>query len=301
VAQFIATTLRVGSPLVYVALGGMVAYRAGVFHLGLEGLMLTGAFSAVAVADWTENVWLALGAAVLVDLALSFVFWLVIGPFRANVIIAGLGLTSLAVGGTSYALVTIFDSRGQVRSPVGFPQPVHGADGWLQSVSELSVLVWVMPIVVVFMWMLTRRTRFGLRVTAAGEFPFAARSAGADVPQLRLVALLIAGALCAVGGADLALGSLQGFSENMTQGRGFLAFAAVLFGAGQPIGTALAAMFFGLAEALGIRAQLLGVSVPPVEFVLMVPFIVTIVAVWLSGLRNRQRLDVDAGFGELRE
>lgn len=300
-AQFIATTLRVGSPIVYVALGGMVAFRAGIFHLGLEGLMLSGAFTAVAVAEWSENVWLALLLAVLVNVVLSFLFWVVIGPLRANVIIAGLGLSSLAIGGTSYALVTIFDARGQLRAPVGIPKPVEDGGGWAQAVSELSVLVWVMPIVVLVVWVVIRRTRFGLRLATTGEFPFAARSAGVSVPRMRLVALLISGALCAVGGTDLALGSLQGFSENMTQGRGFLGFAAILFGAAQPVGTALAALFFGLAEAIGIRAQLLGVSVPPVEFVLMVPFVVTIVAVWLSGLRNRQRLDVDAGFGELRE
>lgn len=300
--QFIATTLRVANPIVLVALGGLFAYRAGIFHLGLEGLMLIGAFAAVAGAIWTGDVWLGLVIAVAADLVASFIFWLVIVPLRANAIIAGLGLSGLGLGATSYALATLFDTRGQIRSPEGLPAPIHGvSSGPLAALSELSILVWAMPIVVLVCWVVLRRTRFGLRLAAVGEFPFAARSAGVDVSRMRLAALLVCGALCALGGADLSLGTLQSFQENMTQGRGYLGFSSILFGAGAPIGTALAALFFGLADALGIRAQLLGVSFPPVEFVLMLPFVVTIVAVWLSGLRRRGSLAAAAAFGELRE
>lgn len=302
VEQFVATALRVANPIVLVALGGLFAYRAGIFHLGLEGLMLIGAFAAVAGSIWTGNVWLGILVAVAANLVASTVFWLVIVPLRANAIIAGLGLSGLGLGVTSYALASLFDTRGQIRAPEGLPSPIRGvAGGPLAALSELSILVWAMPLIVLVCWVVLRRTRFGLQLAAVGEFPFAARSAGVNVGRMRLVALLICGALCALGGADLSLGTLQSFQENMTQGRGFLGFSSILFGAGSPIGTALAAMFFGLADALGIRAQLLNLSFPPVEFVLMLPFAVTILAVWASGIRRRGSLAATAAFGELRE
>jgi simple sugar transport system permease protein len=302
VEQFVATTLRVASPIVFVALGGLFAYRAGIFHLGLEGQMLIGAFASVAGTVWTGNVWLGIGLGVLVNLVVSALFWVLIVPLRANAIICGLGLSVLGAGATTFALSALFDTRGQIRAPEGLPRPVTGVNaGPLAALSELSILVWLMPVFAAVVWIVLRRTRFGLRLTAVGEYPFAARSAGVDVARMRLVALLVSGTLCTLGGADLALGALRSFQENMTNGRGFLGFSSILFGAGDPIGTSAAAVFFGLAQALGIQAQLLNLEFPPVEFVLMLPFVVTIAAVWLSGMRRRGGLDTSAAFGELRE
>ncbi|CAN5776704.1 ABC transporter permease [soil metagenome] len=297
--QFIVTTLRVATPIVLVALGGLFAYRAGIFHLGLEGQMLIGAFASVAGTAWTGDVWLGILIGILVNLVVSAGFWVVIVPLRANAIIAGLGLTALGVGGTTFALTVLFDTRGQIRAPVALPRPLSGSiDGPL---AELSILVLLMPLIALLTWLVLRRTRFGLRLAAVGEYPFAARSAGVRVGRMRLIALLICGTLCTLGGADLALGTLSFFQENMTAGRGFLGFSSMLFGAGDPIGTTLAALFFGLAQALGIQAQLLNLGFPPVEFVLMLPFVATIVAVWISGMRNRRGVEAAAAFGELRE
>lgn len=300
--QFIATTLRVASPIVLVALGGLFAYRAGIFHLGLEGQMLIGAFASVAGTIWTGDVWLGILIAIIVNAVVSAGFWVIIVPLRANAIIAGLGLTAFGVGGTTFALSALFDTRGQIRAPASLPRPITGvSDGPLAALSELSILVWLMPLIAFVVWLALRRTRFGLRLAAVGEYPFAARSAGVNVGRMRLVALLLTGTLCTLGGADLALGTLSFFQENMTAGRGFLGFSSMLFGAGGPIGTTLAALFFGLAQALGIQAQLLNLDFPPVEFVLMLPFVATIVAVWISGLRNKRGLEAAAAFGELRE
>jgi ABC-type uncharacterized transport system permease subunit len=302
VEQFVATTLRVASPIVLVALGGLFAYRSGIFHLGLEGQMLIGAFASVAGTVWTGDVWLGILIGILVNLVVSAAFWFVIVPLRANAIIAGLGLTVLGLGGTTYALSAIFDTRGQIRAPAALPRPFDGLDlGPWSALTELSILVWLMPLIAFLVWLVLRRTRFGLRLAAVGEYPFAARSAGVRVARMRLVALLVCGTLCTLGGADLALGTLSFFQENMTAGRGFLGFSSMLFGAGGPIGTAFAALFFGLAQALGIQAQLLNLDFPPVEFVLMLPFIATIVAVWISGLRRKGGLEAAAAFGELRE
>ena len=300
--QLLATTLRASTPLILAALAGVFAFRAGIFHLGLEGLMITGAFVTAAVGYATGSVWLGLLAAVAVCLVLSLLFWWVIGPLRANVFIAGLGLTSLGLGGSAFALTAIFDVRGTIRTDVVLPRPVTGiTEGWGVVISESSLLVWLWPLFALASWIVLRRSRFGLQLSAVGEYPFAARSAGVDPSRTRLWALLIAGALCAVAGAELSVGALNNFTENMTAGRGFIAFVAVIFGAWHPIGAAAAALFFGLADALGTLSQLTFAEALPREFVLMIPYVLTIAAVWAGGLLRRRSLEASAGYAELRE
>ena len=183
----------------------------------------------------------------------SALLWFVIEKLRANPIIAGLGLTGLGLGGTDLAVQAIYGSQASVNAPYGLPRlgPEFGAFG------VLSVLVVLMPFVVFGVWVLVRRTRWGLQLTACGEHPFAARSVGVNPSRMRLCALCLGGVLCAIGGAELSMGSLQIFAYGMTAGRGFMAFAAVIFGAANPIGATGAAFFFAIVGALGIRAQLL--------------------------------------------
>lgn len=293
--DFLVAVLRSGTPLIYAAMAGMLAQRAGVWHLGLEGLMIMGACAAVLGAAATGSISLALLIAIGVCLVASLLFWIVIEKLRASPIIAGLGLTGLGLGGTDLAVQAVYGTQGSVRAPIGLPHPQGFGE-----FSSLSILVFLMPVVVFALFLLTRRTRFGLRLAACGEHPFAARSVGADPARMRLIALLAGGVLCALAGAELALGSLQIFSINMTAGRGFMAFSAVIFGAAHPIGSAAAALFFSVVEALGIRAQLTFGNAVPHHFLLMLPYIATIAGIWLSGrLRGGNR--APGGLGELRD
>jgi simple sugar transport system permease protein len=139
-----------------------------------------------------------------------------------------------------------------------------------------------MPVIVFAVWFLCRRTRFGLRLAASGEHPFAARSVGAEPGRMRLIALLLGGVLAGLGGAELSLGGLDIFSVGMTAGRGFMAFSAVIFGAGHPVGATFAALFFALVEFLGIKAQLVFGEHAPRDFVLMLPYIATVLGIWIS-------------------
>lgn len=302
VYQLLSQTLSSLTPITLAALGCVFAHRAGVFHLGLEGLMIVGAFLAVAFTVETGSVMVGIAGAVGIDIALSVLFWIVIIPLRANTIIAGLGLSGLGVGASAYALRVWFDTSGAIQADHGIWRPVGGDhEGPLEIISGLSIMVWLVPVVVVLSWFVLRRTRFGLRLAATGEYPFAARSAGVRTDRMRLVALMITGALCALAGAELALGSVSGFSENMTNGRGFIAFSAAIFGLGSPIATACASAFFGFAESLGIQAQVTSVSAIPVQFILALPYLVTIVAVTITGIVRREDIEVTAAFNELRE
>ena len=294
--EFIIATLRYGTPLVYVTMAGVLASRAGIWHLGLEGLMIIGCCAAVLGVVQTDSIAIGLGLAIGLCVIGSALLWFVIEKLRANPIIAGLGLTGLGLGGTDLAVQSIYGSQASVNALYGLPRlgPAFGPYG------VLSVLVVLMPIVVFALWLLLRRTRFGLQLAASGEHPFAARSVGANPPRIRLVALCLGGVLCALGGAELALGSLQIFAYGMTAGRGFMGFSAVIFGAAHPIGSAAAALFFSIVGALGIRAQLIFGDRVPHDLLLTLPYIATVVGVWISG-RLRGGAKAATTFGELRD
>jgi ABC-type uncharacterized transport system permease subunit len=276
--ELIVAVLRTATPMIYVAMAGVLAQRAGIWNLGLEGLMITGACAGVVLTEQTGSVAAGLGGAVIFAVILSALLWLVIEKLRANPIIAGLGLTGLGLGGTDLAVQAIYGSEGAVTAPAGIPTlgPAFGDFGLLDA------LILAMPAVVFALWVLLRRTRFGLRLAACGEHPFAARSAGADPARMRLLALLPGGVLAGLGGAELSLGGLQIFSVGMTAGRGFMAFAAVIFGAAHPVGATFAALFFALVEYMGIKAQLVFGERAPRDFVLMLPYLATVLGIWIS-------------------
>ncbi len=293
VIAVLAAIVQTATPLIYVALGGVIAARAGIWNLGLEGLMIAGACAAVVGTKQTSSVAAGVGIAIVVCVLLSAVLWVVIEKLKANPVIAGLGVSGLGLGGTDLAVQAIYGNEASVRAPFGLPQAGAAAGDFAQC----SVLVIAMPFVVALLWVLLRRTRFGLRLAACGEHPFAARSVGVDPARMRLTALVIGGVLCALGGAELALGRLQIFSVGMTAGRGYMAFAAVIFGAMNPIGAAAAAMFFALVEEAGIKAQLVYGDFAPPELILSLPYVATVAGIWLS---SRLRGGT-AAISELRE
>ena len=294
--EFMVAILRSGTPLVYVTMAGVIAQRAGVWHLGLEGVMIVGACATILGIVLTGSFAAAIAIACVLCVASSVLLWFVIEKLGANPIIAGLGLTGLGIGGTALAVQALFGSLAAVTAPFGVPRlgDAFGPYG------ALSIFVLTMPFVVWAMWVLLRRTRFGLRLAAAGEHPLAARSVGTDPARTRLIALAAGGVLCAIGGAELAAGGLTIFAQNMTAGRGFMSFAAVIFGAGHPIGAAFAAIFFSLVGVAGIRLQLLfGASIPH-DVLLSLPYLATILGVWISGrMRGGAKAATEAS--ELRD
>lgn len=294
--DFLIAILRSGTPLVYVTLAGVIAQRAGVWNLGLEGIMIVGACATIFGIVLTGSFVTALALACLCCIAMSVLLWFVIEKIRANPIIAGLGITGLGIGATNLATQAVFGSQAAVTAPFGIPRlgEAFGPFG------TLSILVALMPFTVLAMWLLLRRTRFGLQLGACGEHPFAARGAGVSPPIMRLFALALGGALCALAGAELAAGSLHIFSQGMTAGRGFMGFAAVIFGSGHPVWSSCAALFYSIVEAVGIKVQLAYGEAVPRDLLLMVPYAATVFGLWLSGRLRGQGAAGNAGT-ELRD
>ena len=300
--EFIATAIRDAAPLLWVALGGLIAFRVGVFNLGLEGLMAIAAFTAVAAAKATGNVFLAVVIAILVTVVVSIVYWACITVFKGDVIIVGIGLSTVGLTATVFMLNVLYGSQATATSPTTLPDPIaNGTDTGIFSIlGGMSVLVWLLPVVAVGVWVLLRRSRLGLMMNAVGEFPFAARSAGQSPTKLRLLALIACGTLVALGGAQLSLDGLNSFSQDMTAGRGFLAFSAIIFGGGTVWGVCGACLFFGFANALGILAQVQGWKLPT-EFLLALPYVLTIVAVTIAAYIAKKTNGSAVSFAELRD
>jgi len=277
--------LRIASPILLAALGGIFSQRAGIFNIALEGYMLVGAFVAVLVTSLTGSLPLALGAAILASTLLALIMGVFVITLKGDEIIVGIAVNLLAVGLTAFFLQEIASGAAFLRLESGLPNidlpflepiPVIGP-----LLAHQGILVWVSFLLIPLVSWILFRTGLGLRIRAVGENPDAAVSAGVAPDRTRYIALAISGAFCALGGAQLALGALSLFSINMTAGRGIIAFAAVIFGAAAPRWVVLAALLFGFADAVANRMQTLGL---PVQFVLMVPYALTIVVLLLAAV-----------------
>ena len=286
---FVLSTLRLATPLLLAALGGLFAERAGVINIALEALLLAGAFTAATVTFFTGNPWLGLFAAVLAGVVVALVHGLACIRFRADQVVSGTALNIVFLGLPQLLAGALFGSTGATpQLPQNQLLPVvplryqHGENvvrGELPSAALLALAL------VPLAWYVLDRTRFGLRVRAVGENPEAADTAGVNVSRVRYLGVLLSGALAAIGGAYLSIGAASLFTRNMSAGRGFIALAALIFGNWRPVPTMLACLLFGAAEALSIQMQ--GVSRIPVQFVQMIPYVLTLVV--LAGFIGKSR------------
>ena len=239
---FVLATLRIALPYLYCALAGLWSERAGVVHIGLEGLLLSSAFAAT-IGAAHGGLWLGAAAAIGTSLVLSTVFALLVVYRRADPILVGVALNLFADGATRFALRAIYDSSSNS------PRIDRWPSGGVVEIVHPLLLVGL-GLVGVTAWALSR-TAFGLRVRAAGAAPDALRAAAVSVPRVRFAALLIAGPIAALGGLFLAWNSHQ-FVAGMSNGRGFLALAALLIGRRQPVAVLMAALGLGASQALDV-------------------------------------------------
>jgi simple sugar transport system permease protein len=271
IVLFLAQTLRIAIPYLFAAAGGAIAERAGVISLTLEGFMLGGAFGAVLGAYYAQNPWLAILTGVGAGLLLGGIHAVASIRFRADQVVVGVAINLFAVGLTRFFLQLIFGSSSNSPRVVGF-----GGEGGSAAAFLTNPLVWLGIIVMPALAFVIGRTTFGLRVRAVGEHPLAAASVGIQVNRVRYAAVLTSGALAALGGVYLALDQHQ-FTDSMTAGRGFIALAAVIFGRWHPLRAGIACLLFAAAETLQIQLQ--AAQLIPSQFVAMIPYVLTIVAV----------------------
>ena len=278
VLAFLAQVLRIAVPYFLAAAGGVISERVGIIALSLEGYMLTGAFCTALGSYYTGSPWIGLLCGALGGMLAALVLAVSTIRFRADNVVAGIALNLLAIGGTTFFLRLAFDSSSNSPRVPGF-----GGETAIGVLATLANPLVVMGLVALplLAWVLYR-TPFGLRARAVGEHPQAAVTLGVPVTRIRYLGVLLSGALAGLAGAYLASDQHQ-FTDGMTAGRGFIALAAVIFGRWDPKRVAFACLLFAAAEAAQIRLQ--GLQLVPSQFVEMIPYVLTIVA--LAGVVGR--------------
>jgi len=275
-------TLALSVPLIFGALGGVISERGGVVNIAIEGQLLFGAFSAAVVGSITGNPFIALIAAMIGAVLVSFVLAAFSITYIVDQVIVGVVLNVLVTGLTSFFYSKVLTADPALNSPVKFPiTPIPG----LSEIPILgpvlfrqTVIVYIMYIAVLLVWFGLFKTRWGLRVRAVGEHPQAADTVGINVNRTRFWNVSLAGAIVGIGGAYYTLDVVGQFGKEMTNGAGFIALAAVIFGRWDPIRATLAGLLFGFATNLQSVLGIIGSPVPS-DFMLMLPYVVTIFAV----------------------
>jgi simple sugar transport system permease protein len=280
-STLVAQTLSFATPLVFAAIGGMFSERSGVVNIGLEGMMLMGAFWGVYGADkggtWVVGLLVAIGVGAL--LALVYAFFAI--HLRADQIVGGTGVNFLAVGITGYFFIDLYHNN-PVRNGVSLLPNVHiisGSGFFAQAIGNLNILTWASFGLVIVAYIVVFKTPIGLRIRACGEHPRAADTVGINVYAIRYGCVVLSGILAAIGGIYLSEGP-QGngtFLFNMTNGRGFIALAAMIFGNWRPAGAFGAAILFGFSSALALKLQVYSAQAATLFQIL--PYVLTLIAV----------------------
>jgi simple sugar transport system permease protein len=276
--SLVMSTLRLATPLVLAALGGLFSERAGVINIALEGIMLAGAFAAAAMTYATGSPWVGLLSGMAAGLLIAAIHAVACIRYGADQVVSGTAINILMFGVPGFLSGALFLSSG---STPQLPKE--------QLIPNAPMVL--AALLVPLTWSVLYRTPFGLRLRSVGENPAAADAAGVSVASIRYAGVLLSGVLAGIGGAYLSIGQSSLFTRNMTSGRGFIALAALIFGKWRPVETMLACLLFGFTEAVSIQMQGV-VKLPsgediPVQFVQIVPYVLTIVV--LAGFIGQSR------------
>lgn len=268
------STIRLATPLIFAALGGLFSERAGVINIALEGLMLAGAFVGAVATYELQNPYIGFICGIVAGAFVALIYAVAVIKFEADQVVAGFAITMLMIGLPSVISSRLYDSAGstqQIAKEFLLPD-------FYNRISIASILAFVL---VPVCWYVLYKTPFGLRLRAVGENPEAADAAGVNVIRLRYIAVILSGVLAAAGGAYLSIGQSSLFTRGMTAGRGYIALAALILAKWKPIPVLFACLFFGLTEALSIQMQGV-IKMPsgedvPVQFIQIIPYVLTII------------------------
>lgn len=288
--EILNSAVRISTPLVFAAMGGVVTYQAGMLNIALDGFMIVAAFTAIATAYFTGDLTLALGAAVLASMLLAALMALFNIRLRAHIFIAGTAVIFLGYGLTALLLKGVLGQDGVftsdriptfpvIRIPVIDTLPVLGP-----LLSGHTILVYIAYLAVPLVAWFLYKTQWGLRLRVVGEAPEAAAAAGINVDRMKFQAMLISGLFCGFAGAYLSLAYVSLFARQMTNERGLIALAAIFFARGNPYLTALVAILFGTATALSVRLPQVTGLAP--QLLQLIPYVVTVLALILVGIRT---------------
>ena len=294
IVNLLSATIRNATPIALAAIGAVVCERSGIVNIAMEGIMLVGAFVAAIVAGATGNPWLGLLAAIFFGGLFSLLHAFATVTLHLDHVVSGAVLNVLALGITAYLMVLIVGHPGTTDPVPNSLSELRWAIPVLSSIpligqmffNQTPIVYFSFILIALFTWFL-KRTKLGLHIRAAGEHPLALETIGVSVYKMRYLGVLVSGLVGGMAGAYLSIESNVSFTEGMTNGRGFIAMAAMISGGWHPVGAFLAALFFGFADALQVRFQVFQIADVPEEIFIIFPYVMTVVAV--AGLVRRSR------------
>ena len=270
IQSILFSAFRMGVPLAFAALGGIYSSRAGIVAMGLEGMMLTGAFSATYVTWLTQNPWVGLLGGMLSGTVLALSEGLLIIKYKMDQVIGGVGINLLALGGTNLLMQVVWNNRG--KSPlVPTIEKIK-----IPGVGSVSVLLFLLIILSIVSWFMIYKTAWGLRLRIIGENPTAARSLGIKTRQIQYTAMALCGMLAGMAGAYMCIDQLDFFSRNVTAGRGYIAMSIDILGRYHPLGILAGGTLFGAADATSVALQRFNISGQLLE---IIPYLVTLLVI----------------------
>jgi general nucleoside transport system permease protein len=275
--DLLAASLRLTVPLAFTALGGLLSERSGVLNIGLEGMLLTGAFVSAAIAFTTGNPWLAVGAALGATAMVGWVHAYLCVSLRVNQLVSGLAINLTAAGLTTYGARLLFDGTVELPGIAAIAIPLLKDVPLIGMFFNQDLLFYLLILLIPLSTYTLFHTRWGLALRAVGNMPLAADAAGVSVSQVRYLSVIVCGGLCGLAGADLALVQVRFFTEGMSAGKGFIALAALILGRWHPIATVLACLLFGTTEALQLRIQAFNLQIP-YQLLAMLPYAIALLA-----------------------
>ncbi|MCI8878217.1 MAG: ABC transporter permease [Oscillospiraceae bacterium] len=293
--EFIAEAIRMATPLIFAALAALITRQAGMFNMGVEGMILCSALAAVTFAHYSGSLWVGLIGAVLVGLLTGLIIAFANLSGKTELYLTCIAFNLAASGGTVFIMYVLTGEKsttsGAFRSyqipnieiPFIKDIPVIG-----RIISGQSLLTWIALLSIFLVWLLLKRTRLGLRIRAVGENPHAAESVGISVKKIGYISFAICGIMTGLSGAYLSMSYVTFFMKNMANGRGYIGLSAQNMANGEPVGSALASLLFGFSQALTTTMK--NQTNFPTEFLEMIPYAATIIALGVTGLIAIQRI-----------
>jgi len=281
-ADIIPSVIVMAVPLILGSMGALINEKSGVLNIGVEGMMLSSAFVATVVAYFSNNPWLGMLMGTLTGMAFGFLLAFIAVTLKGDQTLAGLSINMFAAGFSGFMLQVIFKHGGQSPSVPTLPKFSFDSGVFhylLDGQNVLSIIAFIIPLVI---WIALNWSKWGNWITAVGEDPLVAETAGISVTKVRYTATIISGALSGLAGVFLTLGPLGMFVENMTAGRGFIALAALILGRWNPLLTLISSLFLGYTMAVQMKLQIIGILHIPREVFLMLPYLLTIIVLIFS-------------------
>lgn len=282
-------TIRTATPLILAALGGLLTQQAGILNIGMEGMILLGAFFGIVGSYFFGSAFAGVALAILVGILIGLLFGAFVIDLKSDEFIIGIAINIFAGGLTVFLLRSIFGVKGAFSSPDIVPLPRISIP-FLESIPFLdtvfnnhTIFIYISWILVILVFIYLYKTPQGTWLIASGEYPKALETAGISPRKMKYISSIACGVFCGLAGSHLSLGYLTLFTENMSANRGFIALAAIIFGKANPVKTALAALLFGFFDALGIRMQVVGV---PSQFTQMIPYLATVFVLFVVTKRQ---------------